>query len=104
MKPVTYYQQGDVLIKTINSLPEGLVVNPEGLIVQHGEHTNHSHRLDSGTVYINPQTKIKYLTLVQDTTISHEEHKPIRLPRGTYEIGIVREYDHFSEEARAVVD
>ncbi len=50
---------------------------------------------------LNQQT---YLRTFKDTPIEHEEHNTIILPPGDYEIGQVKEYDHFKEEARAVVD
>ena len=37
-------------------------------------------------------------------TAHNDEHKPIEIERGNYIIGIVKEYDHFSEEAREVMD
>jgi hypothetical protein len=38
------------------------------------------------------------------TEVVHEEHRAFSVPPGTYRIGAVREYDHFAEEARSVLD
>jgi hypothetical protein len=35
----------------------------------------------------------RYLRIDRQSTLSHEEHAPIVLPAGTYEIVIQREYD-----------
>ena len=96
-----FFQQGDVLIFDVVELPTDAIAQ-ESRVVQEGEHTGHAHRLDAGEVLVHEG--IKYLRLLEPTTIRHEEHAPIKLPRGNYQIGIVREYDHFSEEARAVAD
>jgi hypothetical protein len=45
-----------------------------------------------------------YMHAPNGTTIVHEEHSPVEIPPGEYEIGRVREYDHFREEARPVID
>jgi len=99
-----YIQQGDTLYYP-EALPEGLeLLNTN--VVQEGEATGHAHRLsgDSFQLYQHPKTKEKFLRLVEPTALRHEEHKEIILPPGDYRIGIVREYDHFSEEARKVAD
>jgi hypothetical protein len=45
-----------------------------------------------------------YMDAPNGATMFHEEHQPITVPPGTYVVRIVREYDHFSEEARYVAD
>jgi hypothetical protein len=98
-------QQGDVLFYKMKSLPKNLEEQKTN-IVQEGEATGHAHRL-SGTnfqMFIQPETKKRYLRIVKATPLTHEEHKKIDLPEGEYEIGIVREYDHWDEESRAVID
>jgi len=40
----------------------------------------------------------------QGATVEHQEHKPVRLDKGIYRVGIVREVDPFSEEIRSVKD
>lgn len=46
----------------------------------------------------------KYIEIVEPTELRHEEHRPITIPEGYYKIEIVREYDHFAEESRQVMD
>ena len=66
-----------------------------------GEHTGHFH-LASG----------EGVALYEDGTfeaphgaeVTHQEHHPITLPAGDYVRSIVREFDHFAEEARNVAD
>ena len=42
--------------------------------------------------------------LDKDMTLYHEEHAPIKIPKGTYTIKIVREFDHMSQTSRRVWD
>jgi len=106
-----YLQQGDVLMFPVKELPEGVEKQPTN-VLQEGEHTGHAHRLmfrhddkaiGSG-VYQHPMTLKKYFEVEVPTDLNHEEHKTIQVPPGIYEVRIVREYDHFENEAREVVD
>lgn len=101
-----YWQQGDVVLFEIDEyeIPKD-AVEVQDPVLQHGEATGHAHRLHGGgfLVFETP-TKQKFLRLVQSVPLRHEEHKEIKLPAGNYRLGIVREYDHFSEEARQVTD
>ena len=102
---MTYFQQGDVIL-TKTTLPVGNLQETKDPILQHGEATGHMHRLtnDGFTVYQNEKDLKRYLRLVKPNLLKHEEHSEIPLPIGDYELRIVREYDHFSEEARQVRD
>lgn len=99
-----FYQQGDVLMKP-SKIPASSEAT-KGNVLQEGEHTGHAHRLygDGFTVFENPKTKQKHLRVVKTTALRHEEHKEIGVPPGDYEISIVKEYDHFEEETRNVLD
>lgn len=102
-KTFCYYQQGDCLIKPA-SIPTEAVSKGDRVLVE-GEHTGHAHRVNSSSsaeVYI--LNEMTYLRTFKDTPIEHEEHNTIILPPGDYEIGQVKEYDHFKEESRAVAD
>ena len=102
------YQQGDVLLKSIDVIPDGAkVVEPrDGLFVlAEGEVTGHKHAIEEiagvrflekdGMFYIQNETPVK---------VRHEEHREITLPIGIWKVEGVREYDHFKEEARRVID
>jgi len=97
-------QHGDVLIEEITELPEGLI-QLDTDIVMAGEATGHHHRVQGKVQVLEcPTTKDIFLNVVWPSTITHEEHKPIDLPTGTYKIGRVQEYDYYEEQARLVVD
>lgn len=106
-----YFQQGDVLIKPIEKLPTEKSEFVETGVLAYGEVTGHSHKISDYDVESdNPSVEVLkilgslYVVAKKEWTVRHEEHHPIVVPPGTYKIGIVREYDHFSEEARSVAD
>lgn len=101
-----FYQQGDVLIKRKENLqiPENAKLL-DHLVFAEGEITGHKHRIAQGAAMLYMLEKMMVLKVISENAVLiHEEHKPITLEKGIYEIGIVREYDHFLEEARQVRD
>ena len=102
------YQHGDVLVKRIEKLPDGLkkADYTSSFVLAEGEAHNHFHRIsdvDSATLLIDDAGN-KFLNVTSPVTIVHEEHSPIEIDIGLYSVGIVQEYDHTKEESRAVLD
>ena len=89
------------------------------VVIAEGEVTGHAHAFNFDN---NPNVQItlynnanRYHKNDSDTpdfmritggpaTITHEEHNPIQIPSGDYEVSQVREFDYISLEARRVVD
>lgn len=103
-----YYQQGDIIIESVEEVPQDAKqVLPEGgqFVLAEGEATGHAHAIEV-------QEEVKVLTLADalfikagvPVTVVHEEHDPITVAPGVYRVGAVREYDHFAEESRRVMD
>jgi len=93
-------RQGDVLLKRVESPayplnPKPTRIKPEQgrVILGRGEATGHHHSLvaDDDTELVTLGDKM-LLTLVRGSTLSHQEHAPIELPGGTYEVVPQREY------------
>lgn len=99
-----YFQQGDVILVPVEI--KGRLPKIDGNVLQHGEATGHAHRFfsDDFSIVEDKKTQKRYLRVVEPGALRHEEHKEINLPSGDFEIRIVREYDHFKEESRRVVD
>ena len=100
---MTQYRQGDIFFTRIPELPE----LPEGLserknrIIAEGEATGHHHRLlDGGCVLESAQGL--FLAVYQATKVAHEEHRPITLEPGFYQVTRQREYS--PEAIRTVID
>jgi hypothetical protein len=99
------WQQGDVLGRKLDKLPEGeqKTVATRRLVVAHGE-SGHSHVIEDDEAELIQIGERMLLKLEKRATIVHEEHKPITLEPGIWEIGRVKEYDWFSKMKRQVVD
>lgn len=92
-----YLQQGDVLLKK----KEFNLENPVAVdaLIHKGE--NHQHRLRGEFRY---DDKTGMLEVLSPSILYHEEHKDIKIPAGSYQKEIVKEYDHWLEESREVID
>lgn len=103
-----YYQQGDVIIETIETMPTGESRMQGGrAVLAEGEATGHAHvvtEVEPGTVDLIERDGVLYLRTTAPTEVRHDEHAPVSLPAGSYRVRQVREYDHLAEEARAVLD
>jgi hypothetical protein len=103
------YRHGDLLIRGIEKLPEGLV-KVKSNIVAEGEFTGHNHTIVADkAVVLTDKTGKKYLDLSllsgRSVTITHPEHKSIEIPcKKYYEVIIEREFDPFENKIRQVKD
>jgi hypothetical protein len=102
-KDAPWYQQGDVTIKPVADVPAGAQPSDSN-VLREGEATGHAHRAVAGDVRLFLGDGRLFMRAPSGTEVRHEEHDVVRVPPGVYEIGGVREYDHFAEEAQEVVD
>lgn len=101
----TQFRQGDVLIQRTDRVPtEATQQKPgERVILAHGEVTGHAHEIDCDSAdawKLGAETvavKVK-----SPTKVTHQEHAPIPLKRGSYRITRQREYT--PEAIRQVAD
>lgn len=98
------YRQGDVLIRRIKSLPMQKAQLRLTGILAYGEVTGHAHRVeDLAHAEVLEVGKGLFLRVgVDGVRVIHEEHAPVILPAGNYEIEIQREYS--PAEIRNVAD
>lgn len=96
------WRQGDVFVVPVSAMPDG--VKPSRPVLAEGEVTGHSHRIaDPSTAQLFSGRAGMYLQVTsENTTVIHDEHKPITVPRGLYTVRIQREYH--PKEIRRVVD
>jgi len=99
------YQQGDVLFKQVAEIPRGdMEIVTSGILVE-GEATGHHHKLmPNSQVQAVKIGALLYVIAHVATKILHQEHKEIMLPPGVFFVDRVKEYDHFKEEVRRVID
>lgn len=69
-----------------------------------GEATGHYHAATAADVKIWEFEGGLILEAPSGTQVTHQEHAVVLVPPGIWDRSIVREYDHFAEEARDVVD
>lgn len=97
-----FYRQGDVGIIEIDKLPKGLKKKGDNVLV-HSDSTMHDHTLVKGTVYVDKEGKL-FADVPSDTQIVHtEDHDPVDLPKGFYEIRRQVEYGS-GDMVKVVVD
>ena len=104
-------RQGDVMFIPIASLPQGSRRKRDNGTVAYGEVTGHSHTLveeDRTRAEVLEIGEGLYVQVSKDgiriagAVFEHEEHLPVTLPPGDYEIRIQREYS--PEAIRNVID
>lgn len=106
------FRQGDVLFIRRDSIPAGKAKKREDGAVAYGEVTGHSHRLADlataevlevgGGIFVRVSEEGISIDGGPGATFIHEEHGPVSLAPGDYEIRIQREYS--PEEIRSVID
>ena len=105
MKVVTKMaRQGDVLIRAAKDVPTGTTEAQENgrSILAHGEVTGHAHALITDELIVNAGDKGRFVSLVKETELHHEEHGTVKLGPGKFEIRRQEEYSPL--EIRQVAD
>ena len=88
MQPI---RQGDVILLSVQQV-EGQKL--PHLILAEGEVTGHSHRISEGEAQLYEKDGTLYLRVFSETALlTHEEHKAISVPKGTWLVRIQREYE-----------
>jgi hypothetical protein len=101
------WQQGDVLCFSGASVPGDAVKiekNSRGHVLAEGESTGHAHVVDSDDCEMFAASGRRWLNVTSQVIVKHEEHGPLTLDEGVYEIKIVREMDPFEREIKNVAD
>lgn len=84
------YRHGDVIVREVDKTRGEKL---DHLVLAEGEVTGHKHQITDGTASLFKFEEKLYLKIQSDlATLSHEEHNPLRLPKGSYEVIIQREY------------
>ena len=118
------YRHGDLLITRINAVPQS-AINISSKIIAEGEVSGHKHKLvgqatvriitgkdvghtiiervESGDVSINRIPEL-YFSASEDVKLTHEEHKTLELPRGSYKVTKEREFNPFEDLTTEVLD
>ena len=82
-------RQGDILMVPQGAPPPGQLSLAPSRIVQEGEHT---HCLSEGQVYSDQASGKLYVFVEKACQLVHDEHKPVDLFPGWYEVRRQRSY------------
>lgn len=106
------FRQGDVLLVQVSALPQGAkdTTPDDRIVLAYGEATGHAHAIHEPITKRAPKGKARlwdagaerFLQVVAQTALKHEEHSAITLPPGVYKVVQQREYS--PEEIRTVAD
>lgn len=104
------YRQGDVLVREVStkefSRRSGAEVATENgrIILARGEATGHNHSIDArmGRMFEDSRPGICYLLLDEPGLLEYQEHPPISLPKGVYEV--IRQRECEPRQHRDVVE
>jgi len=86
------YRQGDVLLQAVDTIPDAArpVARDGGrIILAYGESTGHAHAIEAPeaeATLLSVSENERFLLLVADVDLAHEEHATIRLPAGIYRV------------------
>src|SRR5580692_2011231 len=101
-------QQGDVLFTRLTAMPDGVRKKVKrtkrGLVLADGEATGHAHIIEETDAELIHIGERMLLSLSAPAIVKHDEHNPITLEPGIYEIGRVREKDWLTDMVRTVAD
>ena len=92
------YRQGDVLLCAIGRIPSRTVRVPREenrVVVARGELTGHAHAFAKRARLLREKHGRRSFLVIGagGAELSHEEHAPILVPAGHYELRRQREYD-----------
>ena len=105
MNQVKMVRQGDVLLRKVDiDLSEATKAQPgkKYVILAEGEATGHAHKVAvvACCLYLLQQRRI--LEVQRQTELLHEEHAPITLPPGQWEV--IQQKEYTPEGLRNVLD
>jgi hypothetical protein len=90
MEEKKMHRQGDVLFIKVAGLPSEVVEHKNDVLVE-GEATGHAHRLTEGQIWQTREGAL-FLNAVAGSKIVHEDHAPIELEPGYWQVIRQREY------------
>ena len=93
-------RQGDVMLIPVKSIPKDAIEQPpkgNKIVLAYGEVTGHHHRFEFMDTSHNAKLRItesgaRYLDVLADCDLLHEEHSTVRVPKGRYLIPQQVEY------------
>jgi hypothetical protein len=87
------YRHGDLLVASVDDLPTN-ARRLQHLVLAQGELTGHSHQISErdGAALFELKDRLFLQVTRSVVTLVHQEHGPIELPAGNYQVWRQREY------------
>jgi len=103
MKPAQF-RQGDILLVLVKALPADAreLGRCSSAVLKQSPLTGHAHRLCGDELLVLAAGEDRFVQSSCAATLIHEEHAPISVPPGTYQVVQQREY--WPQGGRHVVD
>ena len=86
------HRQGDILFIRDDQTDLSNATTQADGVVARGEITGHTHMLETHKAAIMMLANAMYIKAWQDAQILHQEHKPVKLEKGTWRVQRQREY------------
>ena len=102
------YRQGDVLLCAVDRIPETATAvpsNSDRITVALGELTGHAHTFAAREARLfreEPSGRSFFAIADGGAALVHEEHDPIQIPEGRYELR--RQHEYMPQRPRYVAD
>lgn len=102
------YRHGDLSFHPVQKIEGEIIKHSGSHILARGEHTGHKHvikvpKIDDMEIFKTPDGGL-YMRLKVEGTVTHEEHRAIKIAPGTYKMNSEREFDYALSETRKVLD
>lgn len=116
MPKIVQIRQGDVYLRKIDKPSADTLLNAKPVeskvagrtILAYGEVTGHHHSLPDTDTRLLTWGNLVALEVKESTILEHQEHGPLEVAQGWYEVTIQREYEPdsaiFPDRVRRVVD
>lgn len=94
----TMIRHGDVQLVKVKEIPKDVKLLKNRKELAFGEVTGHAHRIDVGDLFEAKDGGL-FLKVERLATLTHEEHKAVKIKPGCYRIAIKRQYTPTGWEA-----
>ena len=96
------FRHGDILIREVESIPKSVIpINTK--ILAEGEQTGHHHKLIGSFQIFQENDSLsqnRFLEIMEETTLTHQEHHQITIPVGKYVVVHERQHNPLAQVER----
>ena len=97
-------RHGDVILRKVEGKSVSGLKKVETDIIEAGEASGHHHRLvGNAELFADSNGQVELVEVVEGYLV-HEEHNPVQIEKGTYEVVRQVEYNPYEKAAQRVMD